>query len=52
MTEMTCPQCGSKYILGLNGTVDGCDDCECITRNELDHSIIEEEDSLTDMEKA
>jgi hypothetical protein len=32
--------CGKHYILGVNGTVDGCDDCQDITRN-LDGTIIE-----------
>ncbi len=50
--ELTCT-CGRGYILGMNGTVDGCDECQGVIRNPLDHTIIDEpEDSLTDMEKA
>lgn len=47
-----CPHCERKYILGKTGTVDGCDDCLEIMRNELDGTIIEDTDTLTDMEKA
>ncbi len=28
-----CPTCGKEYTLGVDGTVDGCDACEGITRN-------------------
>lgn len=47
-----CPHCEHKYILGKNGTVDGCDECLSIVRNPLDNTIIDDEDTLTDMEKA
>jgi hypothetical protein len=51
-----CPHCEKKYRLGINGTVEGCDVCLSIIRNPLDNTIIEtineEEDALTDMEKA
>jgi len=30
--KMTC-KCGKEYTLGVDGTVDGCDACEGITRN-------------------
>lgn len=46
-----CPHCEKKYTLGKTGTVEGCDDCLSIIRNQLDGTIIEE-DTLTDMEKA
>lgn len=29
---MTCPQCGGEYSLGVNGTVNGCDDCAGVER--------------------
>ena len=54
-----CQHCGHQYILGKTGTVMGCDECLGIMRNPRDGTIIEEtfdfaeeEDSLTDMEKA
>lgn len=45
-----CPHCEGRYILGKNGTVDGCDVCLNVIRN-TDGTVIEE-DTLTDMEKA
>lgn len=36
----TCPHCGTEYTLGVNGTVDGCDQCDNIERNPLDGTII------------
>ena len=50
-TYTACPDCKRIYILGVEGTIDGCDECKGVTRNPLDHTIIEE-DSMTDMEKA
>ena len=50
-TYAACPECGKIYILGVEGTIDGCDKCKSVTRNPLDHTIIEE-DTMTDMEKA
>lgn len=60
-----CGNCGEPFEMGKTGidTQDGeiCDVCACVVRNPLDGSIIEvhpafaiqdEEDSLTDMEKA
>lgn len=49
-----CQECEQNYIIGVTGTVMGCDQCLKITRNPRDHSIIDDghEDSLTDMEKA
>lgn len=56
-----CPHCEGKYILGVNGTINGCDECLGIIRNLIDNTIIDEglnwladfdADSLTDMEKA
>jgi hypothetical protein len=44
-TICICPYCELRYSLG-------CDVCLSIVRNPLDHSILEEEDTLTDMEKA
>jgi hypothetical protein len=60
MIAKTCPHCFCQYILGVNGTVNGCDTCENIERNPVDHTIIHaiteviefDEDLLTDMEKA
>lgn len=49
--KYVCPHCERKYINGVNGTVDGCDECTKVVRNVLDNTVIEE-DSLTDMEKA
>lgn len=46
-----CPHCEKKYQLGKDGTADGCDDCMKVIRN-LDGMVIEDEDQLTDMEKA
>jgi hypothetical protein len=58
-TICICQNCGQRYILGMSGTVLGCDSCLLIIRNPVDHTIIDtwngtpdEEDSLTDMEKA
>ena len=48
---VVCKYCEKKYALGMNGTVDGCDVCLEIIRN-LDGQVIDEEDSLTDMEKS
>lgn len=42
MTPTKCPYCRRVYILGLDGTVDGCDQCEGVVRNPLDHTIIKE----------
>lgn len=36
---MTC-ECGDTYQLGKTGTIYGCDRCQGITRNPVDHSII------------
>jgi len=36
----TCPHCLSEYILGMFGTVNGCDACEGIVRNPRDGTII------------
>ena len=53
----TCPHCGHEYFVGVNGTVDGCDDCLGIERTSHG-TIIQpggpdlEIDELTDMEKA
>lgn len=38
--QLTCPSCSDEYTLGVNGTINGCDRCEGITRNPIDHSII------------
>jgi len=35
-----CPHCLCEYILGIYGTVNGCDTCEGIVRNPIDGSII------------
>lgn len=37
-----CPHCQMRYTLGVNGTVDGCDECKSIIRNALDGSIVTE----------
>lgn len=42
-TKSICPGCGRLYILGITGTVDGCDKCQRIIRNPIDHSIIDVE---------
>lgn len=56
-----CVDCGDNYIIGKTGTVMGCDKCKRVTRNKFDGTIIndealrtyaEDEDPLTDMEKA
>lgn len=47
-----CPTCGDLYTLGVTGTVQGCDVCQGISRNPIDHTIIDDEDELTDPEKA
>ena len=55
---LTCPTCLSQYILGITGTVNGCDCCWGIVRNPVDHTIItddlndELEDEMTDAEKS
>lgn len=51
-TICICPYCEHKYKLGFDGTTEGCDVCLNIVRNPIDHSILEEVDTLTDMEKA
>lgn len=40
--QMTCPSCKDTYTLGVNGTVHGCDRCEGVIRNPVDHSIIDD----------
>jgi hypothetical protein len=54
-----CPHCRKVYTIGLDGTIDGCDECEGIARNPKDGTIINgelsalfEDDELTDMEKS
>ena len=56
----TCTHCGHEYLLGITGTIEGCDACLGIWRN-LDGMIIEQRfhfaeevdvDALTDMEKS
>jgi hypothetical protein len=37
-----CSYCGQWYTLGVDGTVDGCDTCMEIIRNQLDGTIIED----------
>ena len=44
ISRLTCPHCQQPYVLGLTGTVDGCDNCLEITRNPIDHTIIDEID--------
>lgn len=36
----TCPHCMEEYTLGIDGTVNGCDECEGIVRNPVDNTII------------
>jgi hypothetical protein len=43
---LVCPFCWQDYFLGLNGTVDGCDPCLTVIRNPVDHTIIEEGESV------
>jgi hypothetical protein len=55
-TILICPKCLCPYALGLTGTVNGCDDCEGIERNPVDHTIIYPitevvEDILADLER-
>ncbi len=45
-----CPHCEKRYVLGVSGTIEGCDTCMKVIRN-TDGTVIEE-DSLTDMEKS
>lgn len=59
VTVVMCSHCQMPYALGVNGTVEGCDECMSVIRNALDGTIIstmydavETEDELTDMEKA
>ncbi len=33
MKETTCPHCLRTYLMGYNGTINGCDECEGIVRN-------------------
>lgn len=53
----SCPHCGKPYTLGVDGVVDGCDECMAIVRNPLDHTVVEEdfstmfEDDMTGAEK-
>jgi len=57
-----CPFCLHRYIIGVNGIVDGCDVCTGTVRNPIDNTIVymdfsnvfadDDEDTLTDMEKA
>ena len=28
-----CPKCHKEFTLGVNGTVDGCDECNGVTRD-------------------
>ena len=57
-TQETCPLCERTYVLGVNGTMDGCDECLGIWRNldgtvnEVTGYFFDDEDQLTDMEKA
>jgi hypothetical protein len=44
---VTCSHCLKPYVLGETGTVEGCDVCLNIVRNQMDGTIIS-----TDMEKA
>lgn len=58
MNAAICPDCLRLYILGVNGTVDGCDTCQHIERNIAGQIIVnaddvnDDEDHLTDMERA
>ena len=36
-----CQHCDHNYIIGISGTVEGCDKCMHITRNAIDHTIID-----------
>jgi len=38
-----CPHCHEDYILGVDGVEAGCDICEGIVRNPIDHTIIYED---------
>ena len=40
MPEMTCKKCSKTYILGRTGTIESCDACGGIVRNNIDHTII------------
>jgi hypothetical protein len=49
-----CPHCERPFVLGLTGTIEGCDECLEIIRN-TDGTVIDNfdtEDEMTDMEKA
>jgi hypothetical protein len=39
---VNCPHCGDEYTLGVDGTVDGCDECLGITRAVNGYAIDEE----------
>lgn len=39
--ERTCPHCLKEFVVGINGVVNGCDQCEGIVRlpnGMIDHS--------------
>lgn len=46
-----CQICERNYTLGIDGTVEGCDNCLHIERNPRDHTIINYGSSLMESEK-
>lgn len=50
--KIVCPHCEHKYTLGVNGTVDGCDECMHVIRNAVDNTIIDlADEALIEMEQ-
>lgn len=42
LRSATCPHCHEGFTLGVNGTVNGCDQCLGILRNPIDNTIIDQ----------
>lgn len=54
LAERTCPHCLKEYTMGINGTVDGCDECEGIVRlpnGMIDYSASSPEVFIQEMTK-
>jgi hypothetical protein len=48
---LTCQHCLKEYELGKDGTLNGCDKCEGIERDEHGHIIVKRPNGITSIRR-